>query len=216
VTPTWVVVVVAVGSGLAGSVVSVWLTSRHERVSDLRGRVLGAAVEFSQHSQYAFGPVKEAVEKRFAQPEEYDEDDVPDDDAEPEEYWSAETLAAFYEAKSKVLVAEAKLTPLLLLLREDCQALRSALKVLDMLSVAVGSLTEIPRDPRPFTDNYVLRAGLEWRAFNTACQRELRRVGRWVPPWTRRRERARHDSWLRKEEETRTFVDPDGMRRVSV
>jgi hypothetical protein len=225
VTPLWVTVVIALLSGLAGSVVSVWLTSRHERVTDLRGRVLAAATDFSGHVQQALGPVRTAVDARFAEPEELDDDgdenvvdDAADeedaDEADPADYWSRKTLDAYAEAERAVLLADERLTPLLLLLPENCQAMRSAVAAISMLSVAIGSLREIPRDHRSFTDNYVLRAGLEWRAFNVACQRELRRVGRWVPPWTRRSERARHESWLQKEEHARTFTDYEGLRRV--
>lgn len=46
-TPTWVVLVVGLGSGVIGSVVTAVVQTSHERAAELRGNMLNAADAFA-------------------------------------------------------------------------------------------------------------------------------------------------------------------------
>jgi hypothetical protein len=168
---------------------------------------LEAASEFSQAVHGCFGPVKLAIDRVFEEIEP-DEEDLPDheDDGEAlaRDFWSPETIKLYEAGKQAFLRAEAALSPLLLLLPEESVPIQAATGALDLLGTSLGSLNELPRDAQVYSKLYVLRAELEWKAFNNSVQRELRRAGKRVLGKVREREVARHDEWMRQELNERT------------
>jgi hypothetical protein len=215
VTPTWVTIVVAIASGFAGSILSTWLRGHHEARSWLRDRILDAGRDFSRAAQNAFGPVQEAIKVRFDEPEEVDEDGIDDDVDELDfrDYWHPETIQAYEDAKAAVLGAESALGSLLLLFADESVAIVAANRTLSMLGTAVGSLEEIPRDAKSFSDLYQLHAQLEWHSFNEALRRELPRAGRRRARWRVARERRRYEQWVEEKVKQMTHV-VDGETRL--
>jgi hypothetical protein len=230
-TPTWVTIVVAVLSGIAGSILSTWLRGQHERRSWLRGQLLVAGADFSRAIQLAFGPVQAAIVQRFDEPEEFDDDAAPEDDPSgeqdeaeesdldlgdgphPFDYWSPETIDAYRAAEASVLKAEAALSPLLLLLADESVPIVAGSRAISMLGSAVGSLDEIPRDTKTLSDLYRLQAQIEWHAFNEALRRELPRAGRRSARWRRLRERRQYEQWAEEKFRQRTH-NVDGETRL--
>lgn len=203
-------IVVALFAGVVGSVLVTMLRSRHERRADLRGKILDRGSEFSGRLQATFGQVMRAIDARAAEPDEEDEfsegDDHDDDDVDPRTLWSPETVRAYDSAEEAFMRAESALSPLLLLIPEECVAVRAANEAISMLSTAIGALRE-PDDETAWSRLYLLHAQLSWAAFNRAIRREVSRAGRRVLPWTYAREVRGHRAWLLAETEKRT-VDP--------
>ena len=146
---------------------STWLRGRHEHRSWRRDRLLAAGTEFTGALQAAFGPVQEAIRLRFDEPDELEEDEGDDagheeadfdEDPDPREFWAPATLGAFEDARNAVLLAESRLPTLFVLLPPDSLAVFAAQRALDMLGTAVGSLLEMPRDAKTWSQLYEARA----------------------------------------------------------
>lgn len=72
-TPTWVVVLVGLGSGVVASVLTAMLTISHERAAELRAHMLNAADAFSTGAIAALQQARNAAG-------EITKDDAPLDD----------------------------------------------------------------------------------------------------------------------------------------
>jgi hypothetical protein len=207
-TPTWVTILVAVVGVIGGGAVGAFISTRHEHRSWLRAKILEAGSEFSSTVLACFGPVRVSIDRVFEQAEPDDvpelEDDGGDSDDDPDEveardYWSAETIEVFEAARIALLRAEAALAPLLLLLPEESVPVQAGNRALDRIGRGLGSLEELPRDAKVFSDIYALSAQLEWKAFNSSVQKELRRAGKRIPRRLREHELAKHQTWVEEE-----------------
>jgi hypothetical protein len=78
-----------------------------------------------------------------------------------------------------------------------------------MIAVAVGSLKEIPNDPKGLTDLYFLTAQVEWHEFNSAVQGELDKKAFGLRLRSRKRVLRRHQKRVRKRVEKQ---DPPILR----
>lgn len=81
---------------------------------------------------------------------------------------------------------------------------QAGVRAVGRVGMALGSLNEVPRDAKTFSDLYAIGAQLEWQAFNNSVQRELRRAGRRIPRKVRERERAEHEKWAKEQVMKRT------------
>lgn len=184
--------------------------------------MLNRGSEFSSQLQAAFGPVIRAIDVRAAEPDEEDEfgegddddDRDDDDDVDPRTLWSPETVHAHDSAEEAFLRAESALSPLLLLVPEECVAIRAANEAISMLSSAIGALRE-PDDETDWSRLYLLDAQLSFIAFNRGMRREISRAGRRVSPQTYAREFRAHRAWIGAETKKRTVDRGEGGIQVS-
>jgi hypothetical protein len=135
-TPTWAVVLVGLGSGLAGSLATAFVTISHERASELRAHMLNAADEFSTGAISALMQIRTAAG-------EVKKDTVPLDDPNSA-WWRADIKEHFDAANAAVDGALAKQARVHLLFGDQSDAGIAAAGVTSQLGGMVMAVEHRP------------------------------------------------------------------------
>jgi hypothetical protein len=124
--PVWAAIVIGLGSGVVGTVLSTVLRISYERETELRQRGIQAADDFAVQGARIFAAVDEAITAR--------------DDSTPNEE------AAMDAARAVLRETEARVVRLQLLFGPDSPAAETAAGVVSCLFAAIGELREWPPD----------------------------------------------------------------------
>jgi hypothetical protein len=128
--PVWAAVIIGLGSGLIGTVVSTLLRISHESEFELRRRMINAADAFAVEVMNVVPIVSAAIDER--------------EQGETSEYGQSETFAAAVQAVEELSKPVARVQ---LLFGMDAEASRAAVSVASALGTALGAVEEWPPEP---------------------------------------------------------------------
>jgi hypothetical protein len=208
--PVWVLILVGLGSGVLGTLISTLLRLSHEREAELRLRMLTAADDFAVDALRAQVIAEETIEIRFDEPDEDYPDNRDELELEPEDVWSQETIDAVRKANETRDLLDERAARIRLLFGDDSDAAKAVSGVLGELSGAISVVEAIPQDPKWLARGLLFEMSERRREFNDAARSSLA-PRRWVRGWRRRRA-ARRDRERRaegREQRVRFEMGPD-------
>jgi hypothetical protein len=202
--PTWAALLIGLGGGVAGGVVTAVLRAGHERNRDMRDRMLATAEAFTAQAQQAIRLARIAIELRYDEPPFKDEDDEwepPEgedsdevDEPTPAEVFSLETWGAIRKARNTLGDLEDRRAAVALLFGDFSPIGDEARGVTSEVWSTLSVVEAIPRDPELLARGILDLAEKHLRAFNREARtysKAERRPGAALAPRASGREKDR-------------------------